>query len=101
MGMPAVPFRLGPAQVVAIGAASAKSTAFSSETYAIRVVADGKCHIRVGTDSVPGPLAAVATDALVSANSQPEYIRVAPGEKLAVIQDGASTGNVSITELTH
>lgn len=87
--------RLGAAQNVAIGAASAASSAFGSQTRQIRVATTGACHFRVG-DGTP---TAVATDSLLPTGVV-DYITVGPGQKLAVIQDGASTGNINITEMS-
>ena len=84
-------------QAVAIGAASVASTnPFGAQTWAIRVVATGNCHINIGQAPV-----ATATSAYVAANQKPEYIRVNPGDKIAVIQDGSATGNVFVTELSQ
>ena len=43
---------------------------------------------------------AVATDMLIKASDPPWVIKVAPGEMIAVIQDGASTGTLNISEQT-
>lgn len=98
----AIPFplkiQLGKAQNIAIGAASVKATnAFTAQTYAIRVASTGACHIRIGDTNV----AAVATDTIISASQVGELIGVAPGQFIAAIQDGASTGNLNITEMTR
>ena len=161
-------------QQLALGAASVASNAFGPQTWAIRVVATGNCHINIGpagaqatatatetagavtavnvtnggsyttpptvtfsgggattqatgtavltngvvtsitintggagytsnptvTLSAPGPVA-TATNAFVAANQKPEYIRVSPGDKIAVIQDGSATGDLYVTELSQ
>ena len=91
--------RLGAAQVVAIGAASAASTAFGSQTYQIRVAcqltAGADAHIRVG-DGTP---TALTTDTLLPTNFI-EYLACTPGQKIAVIGGGASVGSLSITEIS-
>ena len=95
-----IPFKANrqiPSYNVAIGASSQQSAAFGGQTYALRLVGTGACHYRVGK----GSQTAVATDSLLSANQFPEYIGVNPGEQIAVIQDGSSTGNLNITELTR
>jgi hypothetical protein len=56
----------------------------------------GNCHLRLGNAPV-----AVATDMLIKASDPPIMLKVAPGEKIAVIQDGASTGTCNIIEVTH
>lgn len=83
-------------QHLALGAASVASNAFGSQTWAIRVVAAGNCHIDIGAAPV-----ATANSAYIAANQKPEYIKVNPGDKIAVIQDGSATGNLYITELSQ
>jgi hypothetical protein len=85
--------RLGAAQDVAIGAASAASVAFGAQTYQVRVVATSACRIRIG-DSTP---TALATDSYVPAD-RPEYFTCTPGQKIAVIQEAAG-GKLSVTEV--
>ncbi len=87
--------RLGAAQIVAVGAASAASTTFGSQTRQIRIATTGACHFRIGQ---PSATTAVATDPLLPTGVV-DYVTVGPGQVLAVIQDGASTGNISITEI--
>lgn len=58
-------------------------------------MATGNCHFVVGTAPT-----ATASNAYMAANQRPEYIKVEPGQKLAVIQDGTSTGTVYVTELS-
>lgn len=88
--------RLGAAQIVALGAASVASTAVGLQTYAVRIASTGACHIAIGMAPT-----ATASSTLIAAGLVGEIFRIAPGEKVAVIQDGAATGNCSITELTH
>ena len=85
--------RLGAAQDVAIGAASAASAAFGAQTYQVRVAATSACRIRIG-DGTP---AALATDSYLPAD-RPEYFTCTPGQKIAVIQDAAG-GKLSVTEV--
>jgi hypothetical protein len=85
----------GTGKNVAIGAASVQSAAVGAQTYAIRVVATGACHIETG----PNPTA-TATSALIAANAHGEYFKVSPGDKVAVIQDGTATGNLNIVEMS-
>ncbi len=90
----------GTGQNITIGASSVSSTAFDASgenAQAIQISAiGGNCHVAQGI----APTAA-ATDMLVKASDPPLILRIAPGEKLAVIQDGASTGTLNIIELTH
>ena len=77
---PAVRFPALASQNVAVGGASAQSTAFGASTVLIRVVADVACYIDIAADPT-----AAAADTYVPAGA-PEYFRVAPGDKLAVIE---------------
>jgi hypothetical protein len=86
----------GTGQNVTIGAASVQSTAIGAQTHAIRIVATGACHIETG----PNPTA-TASSALIPANQRGEVFKVSPGDKVAVIQDGASTGTLNIVELSR
>ena len=85
--------RLGAAQDVAIGAASAASAAFGAQTYQVRVATTSACRIRIG-DGTP---TALATDSYLPAD-RPEYFTCTPGQKIAVIQEAAG-GKLSVTEV--
>lgn len=85
--------RLGTAQEIAIGVASAASAPFAAQTRQIRVAATSACRIAVG-DGTP---VATATDAYLPAN-QVEYIQVTPGQRIAVIQETAG-GKLSVAEI--
>jgi hypothetical protein len=83
------------------GGASTQSAAFGTQTYAIRVstagLVDGTnngARIAVGDNPT-----ASATSALLPLN-WPEYIKVTPGQKVAVLGNSAATGSLSVTELT-
>lgn len=86
----------GTGQNLTLGAASVSSTAFGSQTYAIRVSATGNCHVEFGMSPV-----AVATSALIKASDPPAYFAVGPGTKIAVIQDSTSTGTLNVVEITN
>lgn len=90
----------GTGQNITIGASSVASSAFDpngENAQAIQISAiGGNCHVALGM----APTAA-ATDQLVKASDPPIILRIAPGEKLAVIQDASSTGTLNIIELTH
>lgn len=86
----------GTGQNLTIGASSTQSTAFNIYTQAIQISATGNCHIRVGQNPT-----AVATDMLIKASDPPYIVRVENGAKIAVIQDGASTGTLNVIEVTH
>jgi len=78
---------------VAIGAASASSTIFGTETFQIRLAATAACRIRIG-DGTP---TALATDTYLPADRS-EYFTCTPGQKVAVIQE-VGAGKLSITEV--
>ena len=86
----------GSGQNLAIGAASVASAAFGAGVQMIMVSAMGNCHIALGNAPV-----ATATDLLVKATDPPLLLTIAAGQKLAVIQDGAATGNLNIVQATH
>lgn len=88
-------YRLGAAQEVTTGAASAASAAFGSQTYAIRLAASAACRYVVG-DGTP---TAVATSAYLPADWV-EVVTVSPGQKVAAIQESGA-GKLSVTELTN
>lgn len=97
-------FRQGASQNVAYassGGASAASSAFGSQTYAIRVSAPGSLSATVGVriqvgDGTP---TATATSPLLPANWV-EYIIVTPGQKIAALSNDSVSGNLSVTELS-
>jgi hypothetical protein len=85
----------------AAGGASAQSTAFGSQTYAIRVCAVGVVSatidgVRIAVGENP---TATATSTLLPVNWK-EYIKCSPGQKIAVLGNNTGTGTVSVTELT-
>lgn len=82
---------VGLSQDVAIGAASASSTAFSSETYKVRVKVTSDCRVRI--DKTP---TAISTDTYMSAGDT-EWFTCSPGEKIACIQVSAA-GTMNVTE---
>jgi hypothetical protein len=92
------PFRpiAGSGKTLAIGSSSVASAAVGTQTYAVQLSALGNCHVAIG----PNPTA-TANDMLVKASDPPLIVKVAPGDKIAVIQDGTATGNLNIVELTH
>lgn len=85
----------GSGQNVAIGATSVPSTAFGSQTYAVRLNPTGNCHVEFGQSPV-----ATAASMLLKGTDIGAVFAVTPGQKLAVIQDGSSTGNLNVVELT-
>jgi hypothetical protein len=97
--LPVSPWRplAGKGQNLTIGAASVASTAFGDSVQAVQISAiGGNCHVAVSTAPT-----AVTTDMLVKATDPPLIVRIAPGEEIACIQDGSSTGTLNIIEITH
>ncbi|RKP56366.1 hypothetical protein [Pararobbsia silviterrae] len=86
----------GKGQNLTLGSASVASTAFADNVQAVQISATGNCHVAVGVTPT-----ALTTDMLVKATDNPQLVRVAPGEKIAVIQDGTSTGTLNVIEVTH
>jgi hypothetical protein len=85
----------------AAGGASAQSTAFGSQTYAIRV-----CSAGIVSASIDGVRIAVGDNPTATATSPllpvqwVEYIKCGPGQKIAVLGNNTGTGSVNVTELT-
>lgn len=89
------PFRLGTTQVVAIGASSAVTTnAFGADTRLIRLAATGDCHFAIGD----APTATTSHPILPAGTV--DYFIVDPSDKVAAIQADASTGSLSVTEVS-
>jgi hypothetical protein len=87
--------QLGVAQDIAGTTTTAASTAFGSQTRAVRVSTTAAVRYRVG-DGTP---TAVTTDTLLPA-TWVDIVRVVPGQKLACItSSGAAT--VNVTELVN
>jgi hypothetical protein len=83
--------------VLALGAASVQSVAIPAFITEVRLSSSGNCWVAFGTS----PTAAAADGSIYIAAGQPEYFRVSPGQKVAVIQDGAATGNLSVGFMTR
>jgi hypothetical protein len=84
----------GSDQKVAIGAASAQSAAVGPYTYAVLLSCSSNCHIVFGTNPT-----ATATSWMLKSTDPGLILGIAPGEKLAVIQDSGA-GSLFIVELT-
>lgn len=82
---------------IAISAASQKFTPVGAQTYAVRISSTGNCHWVL----ISGVNTAATANSAYLAAGQVEYVAVAPGDVIAVIRDGATTGNCTLTELTH
>jgi hypothetical protein len=87
-------YRWGSTQLVSFTSTStANTTAFASGTNTIRVVASTRCHLAFGAS----PTATTSSPALPA--NVPEYIVVAPGQKLAAIRTTTS-GTLHVTEVS-
>lgn len=88
----------GVSQNITIGAASVQATnAFGATTCDIRIVATGNCWVNIGAS----PTATAGANSFYLPLGQIEYLHVNPGQKIAVIQDAASTGTFNVAELTR
>jgi hypothetical protein len=85
----------GKGQNITLGS-STQSTAFADNVQAVQISATGNCHIAVGSNPT-----ATQTDMLVKATDPPIVVRIYPGEIIAVVQDGSSTGTCNLVEVTH
>lgn len=87
-------------QAVAYTGTAASSSAFGTQTYQVRVVANSACHILVGASP-----SAATSDPFLPANFV-EYLQVNPGEKISAIRAAsgglvtATDGTLWVTELT-
>ncbi len=89
------PFRMYGTQTVAIGASSAAtSTAVSSGTQIVRLIATVDCHVVIGNSPT-----ATTSDTYLAADRE-EYFTCASGENVAVIQS-ASSGTLYVTECSN
>lgn len=84
---------IGTSQKLAFTGTSARSSAFGPHTTVVRVCATADCHIING----PTPTAAADGTCMFLKAGVVEYIGVAPGDKIAAIQDSTG-GNLFITE---
>jgi hypothetical protein len=84
-------------QVIAIGAAAVRSTQMAAGTW--RISGSGDIWFKQGTVAVTA--SAAATSTYLAAGAVETFIVVGAGvdDYVSVIQDGAETGNVSITKL--
>jgi FtsP/CotA-like multicopper oxidase with cupredoxin domain len=88
----------GVSDLIVVGAASVQSAVFGANTHCVRISTAANCWVNIGTNPT-----AVASDnnGFLLPAGQVDYIHVVPGQRLAVIQDAASTGNFCIAEMTR
>jgi len=91
-GVPA----LGTTQVFTVTNSSVASTAFGQNTTMVQIaVSLGHCHFAIGT----APTASITTSPMAATNNI-FFVRVNPGDKIAVIKDsGVTSSTLSVTEL--
>ena len=87
----------GVSDYVTVGAASAQSAVFAATTQEIRVVSTTNCHINIAASPTA---AATDNNGIYLPANVVEYFHVAPGQRLAVIQDTAG-GTLSVAEMTR
>lgn len=97
MGQGNQPYRWSTAQSISYTASSATATAVGTQTYAVRLIATTACHVHIAQ---PAVAASATADALMVAAGIPEFVCVAPGDIITVVQDSAN-GELSIVELTY
>ncbi len=68
-------------QTVTISGPSGQSSAFGARTAIIRLISDAVCSVSVGTNPT------ATTSMLRIAADSPEYFKVAPNQKIAVISN--------------
>lgn len=77
-----------------VGAASLAVAALSANVSMVRLQTTGDCWVSLNS------AAAVGTRILIRAADPPEFITVIDRDVLYVIQNGASTGTLYVTEMT-
>lgn len=93
--------RVGVTQTIAYDSSVAIATAFGSETYQIRLVANSACCYRIGD----GAQTATAADPFLPANTV-EYVIVSPGQRISAIKAAtgglitATAGTLWVTEMS-
>ena len=90
-------FKVGSTQTVAVGSSSAAtSNAFDSQTREIRIVTTVDAYVEMNATS---PTA--TSSSLIVPAFTPEYFRVAPATKVAVLRVGSTDGTARISELAQ
>jgi hypothetical protein len=92
IGVPA----LGTTQIFTVTTSSVASTAFGASTTMIRIAASlGHCHFAIGA----APTASITTSPMCPVNDV-TFVKVNPGDKIAVIKDATvANSTFSVTEL--
>lgn len=83
----------GKSEQIAIGVASVQSAKFANTARALRIAPDAAMHYLIGAN----PTAIKTTSPFLGAGAI-EDVQIKPGERIAIIQDLAATGFVTLTE---
>jgi|TARA_R100000742_G_C4191246_1_gene23258 hypothetical protein len=90
-------FKVGTTQTVAVGSSSAAtSNAFDGQTREIRVVTTVDAYVEMNATSPTATSGSTIVPAFT-----PEYFRVTPSTKVAVLRVGSTDGTARISELTQ
>jgi len=90
-------FKLGTTQTVAVGNSSAAtSNAFSAQTREIRIVTTVDAYVEMNATSPTASSSSIIVPAFT-----PEYFRVTPGTKVALLRVGSTDGTSRVTELSQ
>ena len=90
-------FKIGSTQTVAVGSSSAAtSNAFDAQTREVRIVTTVDAYVEMNSAS---PTA--TSSSLIVPAFTPEYFRVAPATKVAVLRVGSTDGTPRVSELTQ
>ena len=88
-------FRQSTTQTLAVGATSAASSAFGSETREIRIVTTVDAYVEFASSPT------AASSSLIIPAFTVDYFRVVPSSKVAMLRVGSTTGTSRVTELTQ
>jgi len=90
-------FKIGTTQTVAVGSSSAAiSNALDAQTRDIRVVTTVDAYVEMNATSPTATSSSIIVPAFT-----PEYFRVAPATKVAVLRVGSTDGTARVSELTQ
>ena len=88
-------FRPSTTQTVAVGATSAASSAFGSQTNEIRIVTTVDAYVEFASSPT------ATSSSLIIPAFTVEYFSVTPATKVAMLRVGSTTGTSRVTELTQ
>ena len=89
-------FKVDTNHTVAVADSSAaNSTAFNAETREVRIVCTVDAYVEFGASP------SATSSSLIIPAYTPEYFRVTPGTKVAVLRVGSTDGTSRVTELSQ